>query len=87
MSSVFLDRHPEQAAAYLARLRRQVAPKGVEYHQFKYAVALEDETSPSHPRWTSRLLAPAVGYMPTRKTGDNELTALSVHALEKARIL
>ena len=85
IARAFLDRHPEQAPAYLARLRRQVAPKGVEYHQFKYAVALEDETAPSHPRWASRLLAPAVGYMPTRKTTDNELTARSLHALAKAR--
>ncbi len=87
LARVFLDRHPEQAGDYLARLRRQVAPKGVEYHQFKYAVALEDETAPSDPRWASRLLAPALGYMPTRATRDHELTARSLHALGKARVL
>lgn len=58
---VFLDRQPDQAPAYLERLRHQVAAKGVEYHQFKYAVALEDETLPAHRQWVSRLLAPAMG--------------------------
>ena len=33
-----------------------------------------------------RVLAPAVGYMPTRETGDNELTARSLRALEKAGV-
>ena len=50
-------------------------------------MALEDETSASHPRWAAALLAPAVGYMPTRKTADNELTARSLHALAKTRVL
>ncbi len=83
---VFLARRGDQAPAFRERLRRQVAPKGVEYHQFKYAVALEDESAPTHPRWIPYLLAPAVGYMPTRETADNELTARSRHALAKARV-
>ncbi len=87
LARAFLDRHPEQAPVYLARLRRQVAPKGVEYHQFKYAVALEDETAPADPRWTSRLLAPAAGYMPARKTRDNQLTDRSLAALAKAGVV
>ena len=83
----FLDRYPRRVGAYLQRLRQHLAAKGLEYHQFKYAVALEDETSASDPRWTSRLLAPAAGYLPTRKAEDNRLTARSLHALRRARVL
>ncbi len=87
LARAFLDRRPEQAGAYLAKLRSGLAQKGLEYHQFKLVVALEDEISPSDPRWISRLLAPAAGYMPTRNSTDNELTSRSTHALLKARIL
>ncbi|MEM7350602.1 MAG: hypothetical protein AAF657_07335 [Acidobacteriota bacterium] len=80
----FLERYPQQAAGFRQRLRRHLAAKGAEYHQFKYAVALVDETAPAHPRWTARLLAPAVGYMPTHRTRDNELTESSLHALRQA---
>ena len=66
--------------------RNEVASKGVEYHQFKCAVAIQDEAALADPRWASRLVASATGYMPTAADPDNSLTSRSLAALRKAGV-
>ncbi len=84
---VHLDRHPEDTPAFLRRLRSKVGDKGTEYHQFKYAVAIEDESRRTHPRWASRIIAPSLPYMPTGSEPDNGIAKRSLQALRKAGIL
>ena len=61
--------------------------KATEYHQFKYPVAIEDESRRTHPRWASRILAPSLPYMPTGGDPDSEIAGRSLQALRKAGIL
>lgn len=68
MARSYLEPYPEQAPGLIDRFRARVASKWVKYHQFKYAVALEDEIAASHPNWTAHLLAPAMGYLPTQRS-------------------
>jgi hypothetical protein len=83
----YFDRYPESASKYVARLRFEVASKALEYHQLKYAVAIEDESRNSSPRWASRLLAPALGYMPTDADRQTDLTERALAALRKAQVI
>ena len=83
----FLERRPELAPVYLERLRRQLAAKGVEYHQHKCVAAIEDEMSTANPRWVPSLLAPAVSYLPSHKAVDSNLATRSREALRAARVL
>jgi len=39
------------------------------------------------PRWASRILAPALGYMPTAATRNTELTERALHSLRTAKVL
>jgi hypothetical protein len=82
-----LDRRPQDAAAFLRRLKDKVGAKATEYHQFKYAVAIEDESRRAHPRWASRILAPAVPYLPTGNEPDTDITARANKALTKAGVM
>jgi hypothetical protein len=84
---VHLDRHPEEIPAFLKQLKARVGAKATEYHQFKYPVAIEDESRRTHPRWASRILAPSLPYMPTGGDPDSEIAGRSLQALRKAGIL
>ena len=84
---VHLDRHPEDMHAFLGRLKARVGAKATEYHQFKYAVAIEDESRRTHPRWASRIVAPSLPYLPTDDEPDSEIARRSVKALRQAGIL
>ena len=53
---------------------------------FKCAVAIQDEAALADPRWASRLVASATGYMPTAADPDNSLTNRSLAALRKAGV-
>lgn len=83
---VWLERGPKNAAAYLTRLRGCLADKAGEDHQFKYLAALHEESALAHPRWATRLLAPAITYLPSPAGPDTEVRERSLHALRKAGI-
>jgi len=80
----FLDREPGQAPAYLAHLRRALFRRAQEVHQLKYAAAMQEESRLVHPRWASRVLAPAVDYLANPQDSETEIYRRSVQALRKA---
>jgi hypothetical protein len=82
----WLERGPKNAAAYLTRLRGCLADKAGEDHQFKYLAALHEESALAQPRWATRLLAPAITYLPSPADPDTEVRERSLHALRKAGI-
>ncbi len=55
-------------------------------HQYKFVAVLHEESASIHPRWTSRLLAPAISYVPTAVDPQTEMRERSEHALEKAGV-
>ncbi len=58
-----LEQRPENAPAFLARMRHYLVRKAFQSHQYKYVAAVDEESALAHPRWRSRLLAPAVTYV------------------------
>lgn len=69
------------ASRALARLQRNLIYTAVEHHQHKYAAAFAEEASLADPRWRSRLLAPALPYMPASAEPATELTRRALAAL------
>ena len=67
---------------YLDRLRHHLLRKGIENHQFKYGAAMAEEAYLVHPRWRSRILAPALNYLPGP---EEELTR--VHRLSRSTLI
>jgi hypothetical protein len=59
----YLDAVPADRDRYRTLLRRSLMFTGQEHHQHKYAAAMEEESRLVHPRWTTRILAPAVDYI------------------------
>lgn len=82
----FLERNPAAAKRYLVHLDDAGADRTVEYHQFKYAVAIRDEAARAHPAWRSRILAPAMGYLPVGRERPTDLAFRSLDALERAGV-
>lgn len=62
VARVALERD-EVAAGYLGQMRHHVVRSVLEDHQFKYAAALAQEAGATHPRWRSRVIAPAADYL------------------------
>ena len=58
--------------------------KGQEHHQHKYAAAMQEESRLVHPRWTSRILAPAVDYIAHPKDPETEVYRRAVKAMRDA---
>lgn len=81
---VRLDRDPTAAAAYRARLRSFLMTRANQSHQYKFLAAVEEESERIHPQWASRMLAPAVTYLPTARDPETETLRRSLHALESA---
>ena len=81
---VRLDRDPRSRTAYAARLRGFLFRKAFQSHQYKYAAAMEEDSALIHPRWASRVLAPALTYLPTTADPDTEDFERSVFALRRA---
>lgn len=82
----WLDREPSKRPLYLAQLRSRVSRRGQEHHQHKYAAAVEEESRLAHPRWASRILAPAVDYLANPADTETEVYRRSLRALQKAGI-
>lgn len=82
-----LDRSPRAAADYLAQLRRHLTERAFQSHQYKYAAAIAEESALAHPRWASRILAPAVTYVPTPNDPDSQVFDRSLHALRQAGVM
>lgn len=55
---------PRLIADYRSALAAQLARKGEEHHQHKYAAAMLGEAERSHPRWRHYLLSAALPYLP-----------------------
>ncbi|MCI0490915.1 MAG: hypothetical protein L0229_30350 [Blastocatellia bacterium] len=81
-----LDRDSKMASLYLKGLRRSLFYKATENHQYKYAAAMQEESRLVDSHWASRILAPAVPYLPTEEEPDTEILQRSLHALRKAGI-
>ena len=77
-----LDQSKGDDLWYLDRLRHHLLRKGVENHQFKYGAAMAEEAYLIHPQWRSRILAPAVNYLPGP---EEELTR--VHRLSRNTLI
>ncbi len=82
----FLDRGPGRVPRYLERLRSSLFHKGQEHHQHKYAAVLHEESALVHPRWSSRILAPAIDYLAHPNDPDTDTYERSLHALRKAGV-
>ncbi len=82
----FLDQGERNAGAWIARRRALLARRGVEHHQHKYAAAMVEEAALAHPRWASRLLAPAVPYLPTPDDEETEVARRARAALRSAGV-
>jgi hypothetical protein len=79
-----LDLDPAAAGAYRAGLRSFLMTRANQNHQYKFLAAVEEESALIHPRWASRMLAPAVTYLPTARDPETETLRRSLHALERA---
>jgi len=82
----FLDKSPDQIAAYFGRLRGGMFRRAVEHHQYKYAAAVWEESRLVDPRWRARLLAPAIDYLPTAAEPETQVYEQTMHALRKAGV-
>ena len=80
----YLDAAPEVRERYSAHLRHALVRKGQEHHQHKYAAAMQEESRLVHPRWTSRILAPAVDYIAHPKDPETEVYRRAVRAMKAA---
>ncbi len=78
---VLLEQQPENATAFSAQMRHHLLRKAFQSHQYKYVAAIEEESALAHPRWRSRLLAPAVTYVPVPSDPETEVFARSRQAL------
>ncbi|MCP3961847.1 MAG: hypothetical protein GY719_28730 [bacterium] len=81
-----IDRRPGGAEAFMARLRGHLLERAFQSHQYKYAAAIAEESALVHPRWTSRILAPAVTYTPVPADPETETYERSRLALRKAGV-
>ncbi len=81
-----LDRNPESGDRYLAHLRSSLVRTGIEHHQHKYAAAVQVESRRVHPRWSSRMLAPAVDYVAHPEDPDDDVYLRAEDALRRAGV-
>ncbi len=84
---VRLDHNPALSDVYLDRLRGYLVRKATQSHHFKFAAAIHEESAWIDPRWKSRILAPALTYLPTNADPDTEVLRRSEHALKLAGVL
>jgi len=61
---------PDGSREFLRASRRQVLRKGDESHYYKYAAAVAEEHAFAHPRWSTRLLAASLAYLPAGDAPD-----------------
>lgn len=83
---VFLDNSTAQQEKYLAQLRAFLLQKAWQDHQFKYLAAIHEESKLADSRWRSRILAPAITYLPTAVDHDTEVSKRAERALRKAGV-
>jgi hypothetical protein len=77
----YLDDVPADRERYRTLLRRSLMSTGQEHHQHKYAAAVEEESRLVHPRWASRVLAPAVDYIAHPFDGETDVYRRALRAL------
>ncbi len=81
-----LEQGSEGAAAFMAQMRGHLVRKAFQSHQYKYVAAVEEESALAHPRWRSRLLAPAVTYVPVPSDPETQTFERSMQALRSAGV-
>ena len=64
-------------------MHRNLFRNATQSHHFKYAAAVREESRLVHPRWASRIVAPALGYLPSGRDATTELHARSRRLLRK----
>jgi hypothetical protein len=84
---VCLDNDARHSNDYLSRLRAFLFRKAWQDHQYKYLAAIHEESRLVDSRWASRILAPAITYLPTGKDPDSEVSRRSMHALRTGGVL
>jgi hypothetical protein len=67
----------------VATLVRELALKGVEHHQHKYAAAILDEHRVADPLWAPLLLTGALPYLPGEPDEPTDIGARAERALKK----
>ncbi len=83
---VFLDQGDGQRINYLSWLRGFLFRKAWQDHQYKYLAAISEESRLVNPKWASRLLAPAITYLPTQADDDSEVARRANHTLQKSGV-
>ncbi len=84
---ILIDRQPEAAPAFLEQMRRHLTERAFQSHQYKYAAAIQEEAALVHPSWASRILAPAITYLPTPRDAQSKVLERSLHALQQAGVV
>ena len=79
-----LDARNGEREVFLAHLRDQMVQKAFQSHQYKYVAAIQEESALAHPRWSSRILAPSLTYLPGARDESTEIYERSLHALRGA---
>lgn len=73
----------ERPVPDVATLVRELALKGVEHHQHKYAAAILDEHRVADPLWAPLLLTGALPYLPGEQDEPTDIGARAERALKK----
>lgn len=76
-----IDAAEDGANRYLGLLRRYLYERAFQDHQYKFVAALHEESVSIHPTLRSRLLAPAVTYVPAGRDPETEMSRRSRRAL------
>ena len=79
----YLDRDPGHSTPFLGQLRGNLVHRAFQSHQYKYAAAIQEESTLVHPRWASRILAPAITYLPNAADPEAEVAERSLHLLRR----
>ena len=87
LTLALLEKDPRTASTYVAELRKHLVRRAFQSHQYKLAGAIVEESSLVDPRWASRILAPAVTYLPTPNDPRTEVFDRSLRALRAAGVL
>ena len=81
-----IDGSKDGVEQYLAQLRTHLYERADQDHQFKFVAALHEEAAAMHPDYRSRLLAPAITYVPAGRDPRTEMRKRTDAALARAGI-
>lgn len=82
----FLDCRETHPSAYVTALQQQLFRSAQQDHQYKYLAAITEEASLVRSEWASRILAPAITYLPASDEEESEVSRRAAHAIRQAGI-